>query len=310
MKKRFEWIDNIRGVMIFLVAMGHIITDGSIDNTFNSIMRMPTFFMISGFLFKFKPAKSYFKHKTIHLIIPYFVYLIPILGIQMYIEGKGIIDYLGRLLLGGAFLYTWTGVFWFITCLFFTQQIFNLFINWPIKRIAVVMLSFLLFAYLNSVFFPSIIFPLSINICLYSCPLFFMGFLFKRIIEETNISILIPIIILVSVFILSTFFLPELYINMKNIDYGIPIVSYALSVICAFCTILLFRSFNNFHLLSFFGKASMVIMYLHLPIKYTLEGIYPNLNQWMILLIAVLIPTLLYYQFKKHPMTKRYLLGE
>ncbi|CAZ95169.1 acyltransferase family protein [Zobellia galactanivorans] len=310
MRKRFEWIDNIRGVMIILVALGHIITDGSIDNTFNSIMRMPTFFMISGYLFKFKPRKSYFKHKVMHLLVPYLVYLIPVLAIQMFFEEKGVIEYIARLLLGGPYLYAWTGVFWFITCLFFTQQIFNLFSNWKIKNITILMIIFLLFSYVNDIFFPSINIPLSINLCLYSCPLFFMGFLFKKIIEETSVSIVFPISILFLIFLTSTFYFNNLYINMKIADYGVPFLSFILSVISAFCCILIFKPFKNFHLFSFFGRASMVIMYLHLPFNYFILYIEPNLNPWLILSISVLTPTLLYYVFKKNPISRKYLLGE
>lgn len=310
MKKRLEWIDNIRGVMIILVAIGHIITDGSIDNTFNSIMRMPTFFMISGFLFKFKPIKPYLKHKFTHLIIPYFIYLIPILAIQMYLEGNSFLEYGVRLILGGPFLYTWSGVFWFITCLFFTQQIFNLFNGWSVRNIAITMLLFLTGAYINDIFFPHMLIPLSINVCLYSCPLFFMGFLFKKIIDQTNIIIIVPILILIFIYVISTYYYKDLYTDMAQRNYGVPFLSYTLSVVAAFCSILIFKPFKNLHLFSFFGKASMVIMYLHVPIKYILLFHLPSLNQWIILLLAVLIPTSLYYLFKKHQISRKYLLGE
>ena len=309
-KKRFEWIDNIRGVMIILVALGHIITDGSVNNNFNSIIRMPTFFMISGFLFKFKPTKYYLKHKFSHLIVPYFIYLIPILAAQMFLEKKSLLEYGARLILGGPYLYGWTGVFWFITCLFFTQQIFNLFNGWDIKKIAVVMLLFLTVAYINDIYFPLLRIPLSINICLYSCPLFFMGFVFKKIIDQTQIPILIPIIILTFIFVLSTWYYKDLYTDMAQRNYGVPFLSYTLSIISAFCSILIFKPFKNFHLFSFFGKASMVIMYLHFPINYILLYRFPNMNQWLILIIAISVPTLLFYIFKKNGISRRYLLGE
>lgn len=310
MKKRLEWIDNIRGVMIILVAIGHIITDGSIDNTFNSIMRMPTFFMISGFLFKFKPIKPYLKHKFTHLIIPYFIYLIPILAIQMYLEGNSFLEYVTRLILGGAFLYGQSGVFWFITCLFFTQQIFNLFNGWPTQKIALIMLLFLSTAYINAIFFPNILIPMSINVCLYSCPLFFLGFIFKKHIEKINVPIILPIIILLLIYVLSTFYFNNLYTNMSHREYGVPFLSFILSVISGLCVILLFKPFKNLHFFSFFGRASLVIMYLHVPIKYILLFHLPSLNQWIILLLAVLIPTSLYYLFKKHQISRKYLLGE
>ena len=307
-KTRFEWIDNIRGVMIILVALGHIVTDGSIDNTFNSIMRMPTFFMISGFLFKFKPPRAYLKHKLKHLILPYFVYLAPILAIQMILEDKSILEFFARLVLGGPYLYAWTGVFWFITCLFFTQQIFNLFRSLKLNKIGVVMLISLVLAYANE-YVTSFNFPLSLNVCLYSCPLFFMGFLFKKHLEESKKNVVIPILLLIVIFVISLNF-NELYINMKTANYGVAVISFLFSVLAAYCCIKLFQPFPNLHLFSFFGRASMVIMYLHLPINYMILQLYPHANQWLILVMAILIPTSLFYVFKMNKISRKYLLGE
>jgi len=51
-------------------------------------------------------------------------------------------------------------------------------------------------------------------------------------------------------------------------------------------------------------------MYLHLPINYVIRYIFPVLNPWVVLCVAVFIPTLLYYLFKKSDLSKKYLLGE
>jgi fucose 4-O-acetylase-like acetyltransferase len=308
-QKRFEWINNVRGVMILLVAFGHIITGNYVDNTFNSIMRMPVFFMISGFLFSFKPQPDYFKHKATKLLIPYFIYLVPILALQMYLEDKEITEYIARLLLGGTYLYSWTGVFWFVTCLFFTQQIFNLFRTWHNQKIGFVMLGFLVLAYLNDAFLPLSL-PMSINVCLYSCPLFFIGFMFKKYIFETTIPIMIPITLLATIFVLSTFLLEGLYIDMKHVNYGIPIINFVLSIICAFCCVVVFKEWNKFHIFSLFGRASLSILYLHLPIYYMLLIVFPNLSQWYILIIAIIVPTGVYYLLKKNSWTTKYMLGE
>ena len=47
-------------------------------------------------------------------------------------------------------------------------------------KIGFVMLGFLVLAYLNDAFLPLSV-PMSINVCLYSCPLFFIGFMFKNV---------------------------------------------------------------------------------------------------------------------------------
>ncbi|TDT46733.1 fucose 4-O-acetylase-like acetyltransferase [Maribacter spongiicola] len=309
LKPRFTWIDNTRGLMIILVAMGHIIIDGSIDNTFNTIIRMPTFFMISGFLFKFKPKKVYLKHKSIHLLLPYFVYLIPILAVQMYFEDKTVMEYFGRLLLGGPFLYAWTGVFWFITCLFFTQQIFNLLNSLKVRILNLVMILMLILAYLDDFIFNFNI-PWSLNICLYTCPLFFIGFLFKTLIKNKTLPALVSILILCILYFITTNIIPESYTNLKEANYGIPLLGIAISTLSAFCLISFFKSIPEFKLLAVIGKASMIIMYLHLPIRYLILHFQPNTNQWFILFISLLIPTALYYLLNRNKTSRLVLLGE
>ncbi|TKD65544.1 acyltransferase family protein [Flavobacterium sp. ASW18X] len=310
MKKRFLWIDNLRGLMIVLVAMGHIIVDGSVDNTFNSIMRMPTFFMISGFLFKFKPKKDYFVYKLKSLIIPYFIYLIPILAIQMYLEDKSLMEYFVRLILGGPYTYSWTGVFWFITCLFFTQQVFNLFKGFKDSKIAIIMIVFLMIAYINQFYFNRFNIPWNINVCFYTCPLFFMGYLFKKYGESVRFSWFFSIPILIFIYLLSTFLIEGMYTRLNNTDYGFPVLGFIFSVISAFCMVTLFKTKLNFKLFSVIGKASLVIMYLHLPIRYAILYYDSGVNQWYILAIAVLLPILIYYLLRRNLFTKKYFLGE
>lgn len=309
-KPRFTWIDNLRGIMIILVAMGHIIVDGSINHTFNSIIRMPTFFMISGFLFKFKPKPQYIKHKVLHLIIPYFVYLIPILGFQMYLENQNFSEYVARLILGGPFLYSWTGVFWFITCLFFTQQIFNSLSYLKPTVLCVVMITLLFLAYVNDYLMDYNNIPWSLNICLYTCPLFYIGYLFKNLIDNKTLKIYVALLILSILYFTTTYLIPQSLTNLKDANYGIPILGISISTLSAFCFISIFKSIPDLKILSFIGRASMVIMYLHLPIRYLILHFAPNTNHWLILIISIILPTSLYYLFKKNPTTKLLLLGE
>ena len=75
MKKRVEWIDELKGFILILVCCYHIKTNNLYFNTLlNTTMafRMVTFFFLSGMLFNGGKKYSIFiKHKIKSLLIPY-----------------------------------------------------------------------------------------------------------------------------------------------------------------------------------------------------------------------------------------------
>lgn len=90
MKKRLEYIDQIRGLAIILVVIGHIIQFNEIQggmksSIFNIIysFHMPLFFFISGYIgyktikiTNFKSFRIHLSNKTISLLIPLFIWSI------------------------------------------------------------------------------------------------------------------------------------------------------------------------------------------------------------------------------------------
>ncbi|MEC4818975.1 MAG: acyltransferase family protein, partial [Scytonema sp. PMC 1069.18] len=140
MSKRIEWIDCWKGLAITTVVVGHIFTTLS---KYIYWFHMPLFFFISGYLYKEKTDyAAFFKKKFFHLMVPYFSFLVlftllqylPLIidswqQEQLLTIDKVIISTLTLIwkqFYGGANLVLWFGVFWFVTCLFFTQQLYNL----------------------------------------------------------------------------------------------------------------------------------------------------------------------------------------
>lgn len=68
------WIDVLKGIAIILVVYGHNCT----DNSFVQAFHMPLFFLLSGFLFSPKPARTYLHRSVTRLVVPYVVFLVII----------------------------------------------------------------------------------------------------------------------------------------------------------------------------------------------------------------------------------------
>ncbi len=101
-KERIEWVDLYKGILIFLVVLGHgfqgIASDNSLNTvvSFSSILNakliiysfhMPAFFLAAGFFARSLYTKtniSYFKIKLRRLIPPYFIWsFITALAMQL-----------------------------------------------------------------------------------------------------------------------------------------------------------------------------------------------------------------------------------
>lgn len=80
-KQRINWLDSYRGIVIISIVFIHIITTFPVFEPVMkmfSIMRMPAFFFISGYLLseKYVDFIFFFKHRFRQLIIPYFIFFI------------------------------------------------------------------------------------------------------------------------------------------------------------------------------------------------------------------------------------------
>ena len=80
-KGRIAWIDNARGLAIFLVVLGHYVTRMSIGKAinaecYNNIISYATFFVLSGLTLKTNcDFRIFIKKKFIGVLMPTFILL-------------------------------------------------------------------------------------------------------------------------------------------------------------------------------------------------------------------------------------------
>lgn len=117
-KNRIIKYDLIKGIMIYLVVIGHSGTDVVHDIIF--LFHMPLFFALSGvFLQKEKLiTNGYVLNRAIKLLVPYCCYLFMDFTL---IQRNYLIGSFVRLFYGGRSLH---GVYWYITCFIFTLILF------------------------------------------------------------------------------------------------------------------------------------------------------------------------------------------
>lgn len=329
-KNRITWIDCWKGIAIVIVVAGHILDLKVAKYIF--WFHMPLFFFISGYLYKEKhDYLSFFKKKFFHLILPYisFLLLFSIPNYAKYISDiwqTQQLDSLYQLFLftlrqlyGGEILTDNFDVFWFVTCLFFTQQLYNFLYTtlgsdkWLIN---IIMLNTYCLAMIDYWFFKDILFPWNIDVVLMALPFYWFGHMTSENSTIFNYKKLVPIavITLVIVALIDNFYLLELTFDMKRKSYGIPI----LNLIIAMAGIIIVQQMAEAaSQINFFdgftrsiGAASMTIMYLHQPIQISFKEV-SFLNEGIIRLIAGLfIPYIAHRIIMNFSITRKLFLGE
>lgn len=330
MQQRINWIDCWKGIAIVTVVAGQ-----TLDLTIAKYIfwfHMPLFFFISGYLYKEKyNYLSFFKNKFFHLIVPYISFLIlfslPTVAIYIYeiLQTKQLesvyqlLSFVFKQVYGGQILTGSFTVFWFVTCLFFTQQLYNFiytkFGNYN-SLINIIVLNFYCLAIIDCWFFNDIKFPWNVNVVLMALPFYWFGHMVSKKAVIFNYKKLLPlaIFIFLSQFLIDNWFLLDIKFDMKSSSYGLPIFNLFIAVSGIIIAQYLAKLVSRFKFIdnvtSHLGAASMAILYLHQPIQLGLQKI-SILDEDIIRLIASLfIPYIIYKIFINFSITRKYFLGE
>lgn len=140
-KIRMIWIDNLRAFAIILVVLGH---NYFIFSGYISTFHVPIFFLISGYLFKYKKDfKQFFSRKCKTLLQPYFFFSITLYIFWVLIGNKlggnaGQFSYIKGLIgiiygVNKEYIF-WQSGLWFVLCLF-TINILYYFIFKYLKKL-------------------------------------------------------------------------------------------------------------------------------------------------------------------------------
>jgi fucose 4-O-acetylase-like acetyltransferase len=323
MKDRDIQIDIIKGIAISLVVIGHIVP--GITGQVIFLFHMPLFFMVSGYFQKIERQEiKFLKKRIISLLIPYVSYLF-VFGVPSIIKELiknpseaailSSLRYITKLTYGGQVLTGTFGIFWFVSCLFFTQQLFN-FIGVRInneRKLLSISIVFYLISFLNQIYFKNLIFPLGVNVVLCSFLFYSVGSIYGNYIfkHQGRLAILLSAIISIfSLLLLVSGF--NLGFNMKYTYYGYfiisPLAAISMSKILAY-----FANFIKENKLlsltfSFLSQASITIMFCH---QFFHFGVVELCNKWPWLMsfVILLVCCILHKLFLMRSFSRALLLG-
>lgn len=317
---QLKWVDILKGVGILLVVFGHMTPKATFVNDFIFLFHMPLFFFISGFLFKSNPnLGAYAKKKAIQLLIPYFsflclLYLIPQL-IMLIQHPQDLVETAKEIarsfIKGGRHLKGIESVFWFVTCLYATQQL----VNWLMGRfskpkVMAAMLVCLMLSCVNA-YHHGLWLPLNINVALAAAPIFYLGYQYRDVLDRSKYEVCAVLVAISGVTLLAAGH-NNTY-DMKAAQYGIPVITFlsalALVVVLAqLCKGLERASWISIPCIKL-GQASLVIMFMHQLFLIKSKPYFGDDYELLRWLFAVLASYLIYLCIAKFEITRAFLLG-
>ncbi|MEK7453695.1 MAG: acyltransferase family protein [Pseudomonadota bacterium] len=307
--QRLDWVDVARGIGIIAVVVGHVWTRGALRDAMYSF-HMPLFFLLSGMLSRPHPAGLFARRQLLGQMRPYAIFLaLLILADQIIEPAKGNLPIFHQwprdllpILLGGYWLRGPYTIFWFVPCLMLARILFNLALNrWPDpldRRWLILMPGLLVLA--EGLGWMTQASPLGLLSVPMAMILLWVGALWPRL-HWRNLWI-VPLGLLALAGLCG--WLPTL--NMKAADYGWPLFSIASGIATS---LLLFRLSARLAPvaapLAALGRASLVIMYLHVAIIH--YGT-PYLARPWLLVLALLAPFALWHLIRLSPRLSRWML--
>lgn len=296
MQRNKQW-DAIKGILIILVVIGHY-KDGLLHDII-FLFHMPLFFAVSGFFYKYNRL-------NLSLILKYTRrYLLPSLTyftISTVLFTRDVsLKYLLRFIWGGRWI---PGVYWYSSCLFVVLLLFT-YINRYVKCIewkamiimcggglAVIESNYInKFAVLN---IPGV--PWNADVALMAMMYFAFAFFYKTKIDTFMHSNneCYDLMALGGSFLYGLLFIlmqgnPEFGIDMKYVRYSDAMSAVSFPLLAGLIILRLSHYLaKNKYLLQVFslvGKASIPIMYLHIPLNSIFKS---NYSIYLYVIIGIL----------------------
>lgn len=254
MKERLDYIDSMKGLLIILVVIGHILGYYA-PQTFIVKMiyafHMPAFFMISGFLLNrsssFKGDFSHFLNSRIHsLVIPYlfwefFAYII--ISITYGVPASPI-QAIYRTIRFGSFL----NVGWFLMALFYAEITYYIVVHCSSEKAS--------FLIAMSIFILAFVLPYQrVSATMVGFAFLVFGYHIHHIKES------IPLILLALITFIGATYL-NVRIDIHNAVYGNPLLFIAETISGTYISYCISKRIN----LERVGRHSLTIMGIHMPL--------------------------------------------
>lgn len=278
---RLSWVDQARGLSIFLVVYGH---NFPVIEPYIYSVHVPLFFFISGMFHKATISKESLIHRAKSLIVPYFLWA-SLLYLFWFFAGRNFgksstldlspaDNFIGIFYAQGGQQYMDWGIpLWFLPCLFLVYCFYGLIrrnVQTRYLDSAVLFMGFLGLVWAK---FTDTSLPWSIDVAMVALIFYRLGHLLKEPLNALSIKNSIAILAIMLSIHLTAFYLNPVKIDMYRSIYGNPLLFLLSGAAGSIVYLLLFKVLPELKLLSYLGRHSIVILATHIRALTLIKGL-------------------------------------
>lgn len=287
---RVEWVDAAKGLGILFVIAGHVWWRGPVRDAIYAF-HMPLFFLLSGYMVKPQPLLGLIGKQARSLLVPFIAFSLILIAADLLIEtARGIRPMFSGFREGMEAIFFRTEslrgpftILWFVPCLFFARLCWNVaarILPDPAVR-PWALLTLIVMGGAHWITSRTSASPLGLIAVPAAFTLYWVGQLWRKRppgVAET-------LFLLAPLAAVTLTLLPP--VNLKPGDFGTPVLSLAGA---AAISILLCRALEILPSmliapLAWLGRASLVIMYVHVAFIHYLT---PYFGHWILFGIALM----------------------
>lgn len=272
MNQRKGWIDQARGLSIFMVVYGHNFP--SVEPYIYSF-HVPLFFFIAGMFHPKKVDGAVVKRRAKMILIPYFFWAISLFLFWFFVGRKfgksddlnlSPIDNLIGVFYaqGGQQFMDWGIPLWFLPCIFMVFLLFTVVQKIPNAKLSgLTMAALIMIGYV----WPKVVeinLPWSIDVAMVALSFYYFGNISREKIFSLEKTALYLWLVVLFVIHLVSFYYNTTKIDMYRAIYGKEVLFFISGITGAMFYVLLFKTFPIFRFLEYIGKHTIVILATHL----------------------------------------------
>ncbi|HEX7873328.1 MAG TPA: acyltransferase family protein [Sphingobium sp.] len=310
---RVEWVDAAKGVGIVLVIAGHVWWQPGTAHRIIYAFHMPLFFLLSGYMVKPQPTVGLILKQARSLFVPFVAFSLILIAADLAIESArgqrpifpGFVAGMEAIVLRTESLRGPFTILWFIPGLFFARVAWNIVARrWPdpfARRWAVLIL--IVMAGGHWIAARTTASPMG----LMAVPAAFTCYWIGQMWKARAPGAAVVLFLLAPLAAVTFLMLPP--VNLKPGDFGMPVLSLAgaAAISIILCLIVAWLPQMVSAPLAWLGRASLVIMYVHVAFIHYLS---PYLDRWMLFAAALAGSVILYLVAAMSRAGRIVLLGE
>ena len=306
-ENRKQDIDIMRGLLIVLVVIGHHSNDEIAGVIY--WFHMPAFFILSGILLQDRqePIQSFMARKAKRLLIPYILYSFVLI---LIIDGD--IKSFLEIVFGGSSRFVY-GVYWYIPVLLTSEVVCHWLVN--IKKLSqkalfvVALLGVIASSVYSYAFYSNLDtdctkwdlwhkIPWGVDISVLGVSYVLLGYLMRRYYEQISkwyVVLLSTMVVILSI-TLKCYGIFDYTFDMKQVKYPNALYNLILPIAWTIFIWTMAKLILNLkvlcNVLSYVGRESLVIMYLHSRMVFLVKAFFPQLWGTVYVITSILLSLL------------------